>query len=200
MAKDKKMYHLEVRITDPETGLVSTKVILRDCDEYEEYFTRLIDSSDQSVVGKVVSDDTALGEVTRGKVYHYRRGARGSSYSDTTIQYRFDEDGNLRFDDFSPTSIGGRVIDVKHGEDCDLLGVKIGDQLVALTDAKEANTLRWLFYSTQKFNNGLQEEVARHGDDLEEDEEGEEDKEDDKNDSPSTSESDNSVSYVSPNY
>lgn len=199
MAKDKKMYHLEVRVTDPETGLVSTKVILRDSDEYEEYFTRLIDSNDQSVVGKVVSDDTALGEVTRGKVYHYRRGARGSSYSDTTIQYRFDEDGNLRFEDFSPINIGGRVIDVKHGEDCDLLGVKIGDQLVALTDAKEVNTLRWLFYSTQKFNNGLQEEVARHGDDLEEnDEESGEDSE-----SPSlkeSSKSDDSKPYISPNY
>ncbi len=194
MVKNKKMYHLELRITDPETGLVSTKVILRDSDEYEEYFTRLINSNDQSVVGKVVSDDTALGEVTRGKVYHYRRGAHGSSYSDTTIQYRFDDDGNLRFEDFTPINIAGRIIDVKHGEDCDLLGVKIGDQVIALTDAKEANVMRWLFYSTQKFNNGLQQEVARHGDDLDESDE------ESDNSKVKTNEPDENKPYVSPNF
>ena len=162
------MFHLRVTFKDPASGLLQTKVIKRDSDEWEKYLPKLLDKNDLSVTGEIVPSSVPLGNESKGKVYHYRQGAKGSTYTDRTIYYERSDNGSLRFRDFKPFTVAGYTIDCEHGEDCDYLNVDLGKQKWAPTDAKEIGTLRWLLQSLQKFNNDIQEEANSFEDEADE--------------------------------
>lgn len=152
----------EITHTDPDTGIVTRKVVEFPGPEYDDV-TSMLFTKQNDYSGKFVSDDTPLGEQGKGKIFHYRQGGRGSSYSNVIVKYQV-ADGAIRFIDFKDIQAGGYSISVRHDDDSDYLEVDLGHSKFAPTDGKEVARIRWVLYATQKFNNELMQELNAEDD------------------------------------
>lgn len=147
----------EVVKTDPETGIVKRRVIRVPSKEYDQFTFEFFRNKGRGELdGHFVSNDTPLGERGRGKVFRYRRSA--SQYEHTVVNYEI-QNGVARFIGFKGVIAEGYPITTCHTEEGDLLQVELKSPKIALTDAKEANKLRWVFRITQQFNSELLNEV-----------------------------------------
>lgn len=158
----------EIVRTDPDTGMISREVIPFPSDRFLELVPALIDRDSDAITGHFVDNDVPLGARGKGKLFRYRTST--NQYDTAVINYEI-TNGAIRFIDFSPIMVDGYTVDVRHGEDSDLLEVDLGKQKFAPTDSKEVNRIRWVLRTLQQFNNELMNEAMDDDSDVMEDNE-----------------------------
>lgn len=147
----------EVRHTDPETNIVKREVIEFPGKKFNEVAIKIFDSNNTEYTGHFVDDNTPLGKQVRGRIFHYR--LKGSVYQDITIYYEI-KNGLVRFVNFKPFIVDGFEMLVSKGESGDLLGFDLKRSKFAPTDGKDVNRVRYIFWATQRFNNGILDDIA----------------------------------------
>lgn len=151
----------EVQHTDPETNIVKREVIEFPGEKFNEVAIKIFDTKNTEYSGHFVDDNTPLGKQVRGKIFHYR--LKGSVYQDITIYYEI-KGGLVRFVNFKPFIVDGFEMFVSKGESGDLLGCDLKRPRFAPTDGKEVNRIRYVLWATQRFNNGILEDIAAEED------------------------------------
>lgn len=158
--------HFEVIETNPQTGIITRRVIKQPSDEFDAIIADVLDGDNPNVQGTFVANDIPLGMRGRGKEFHFR--LKRSKYDTKIISYELrnesrgdDEIIVQRFIDFKDFVADGFTISARHTEnDGDLLEVDLQKSKFAPTDNKEVNRIRWVLRAIQKFNNELLTEVA----------------------------------------
>lgn len=166
METEKSTRHFEVIETNPQTGIITRRVIKQPSDEFDAIIADVLDGNNPNVQGTFVANDIPLGMRGRGKEFHFR--LKRSKYDTKIISYELrnesrgdDEIIVQRFIDFKDFVADGFTISVRHTEnDGDLLEVDLQKSKFAPTDNKEVNRIRWVLRAIQKFNNELLTEVA----------------------------------------
>lgn len=167
MEQVKNPRHFEVIETNPQTGIITRRVIEQPSAEFDAIIADVLDDSNPYVAGSFVDNDVPLGMRGRGKEFHFR--LKRSKYDTKIISYELrneshgDDDEVIvqRFIDFKDFIADGFTISVRHTEnDGDLLEVDLQKSKFAPTDNKEVNRIRWVLRAIQKFNNELLTEVA----------------------------------------
>lgn len=167
MEQVKNSRHFEVIETNPQTGIITRRVIEQPSAEFDAIIADVLDDNNPYVAGSFVANDVPLGMRGRGKEFHFR--LKRSKYDTKIISYELrneshgDDDEVIvqRFIDFKDFIADGFTISVRHTEnDGDLLEVDLQKSKFAPTDNKEVNRIRWVLRAIQKFNNELLTEVA----------------------------------------